>query len=328
MERLRRSINRQFGAVKLILRYLVPGFFIIWLCVGIPNTLLRELSPLFPATRDLLGPPASATEIPWPPAATIGALYGVTGAYCYVVLNLGYRAFRDDITPGAAYWCAVTLAAGPIIAGVIGMFWPPLIGAPHYGAERIFHVSTFFVVGFSPRYGIAIIEGIARAGWKSVHKEAVVERSLPLTTLRGVTQDAAVRLAEEGIASVSGMAAVDPVRLLRNTRYDKGQIIAWVDRAVLIDKLPAQWEALERVGVGTASCLAGLEDEDATRDGLAALAGVEALIVADAARQLARDPRVMTLMLLSDLEMDGDTDLDEDSPLSVGSTKVPADANE
>lgn len=311
IERLRRSVNRQFGAVKLILRYLVPGFFIAWFCIGIPNTLLRELSPLFDATRGLLPNPTSATEIPWNPAASAAALYGVAGAYCYVVLNLGYRAFRDDITPGAAYWCAVTLAAGPVIAGVMGMFWSPLIGPANYDFERIFHVSTFFIVGFSPRYGISIIETAARAGWKSVHaRETKSERSLPLTTLRGVTPDTAARLAEEG--SVSGMAGVDPVRLLRNTRYDKEQIVAWVDRALLIDKLPAQWEALERVGIGTASSLAALLHDAPTRDGLAELAELDVLIIANAANQLAGDPKVKTLILLGDLELYGDIELDDD----------------
>jgi hypothetical protein len=314
-ERLRRSVIRQFGAVTLILRYLVPGFFIMWFCIGVPNTLLRELAPLYPATRGLLGDVASATEIPWSPAASIAGLFGVAGAYCYVVLNLGYRAFRDDITPGAAYWCAVTLAAGPIIAGVIGMFWPPLASAGKYDTERMLHVSTFFIVGFSPRYGIAIIEAAARAGWKSVHAaETANVHSLPVTALRGVTRDTAARLAEEGITSVSAMAAADPVRLLRNTRYDKSQIVGWVDRALLIDTLPVQWEALEGVGISTASSVTALKDDTPTRDGLARLAKVEPLIIANAAVRLAGDPRFKLLSLLSQAEIDGDMDVDDEEP--------------
>ncbi len=310
---LRRAVDRQFGAVKLILRYVLPGFFIIWFCVGVPNTLLRELAPLFPATQCLREQVTSATEIPWPPAASLAALFGVAGAYCYVVLNLGYRAFRDDITPGAAYWCAVTLAAGPIIAGVIGMFWPPLLTTGTYDAARVLHVSTFFIVGFSPRYGIAILENAVRAAWKSVHPEETQSaHPLPVTALRGITRDTAARLAEEGISSASAMASADPVRLLRNTRYDKGQIVSWIDRALLIDALPAQWQALEGVGITTAGDLASLKEDSAMRNGLAVLAKVEPLILENAAGRLAVDPRYHLLSLLARAEIDGDLDLDDE----------------
>jgi len=321
LAQIKRSVSRDFGAITLIVRYGIPAFFIAWTGLGMSNALLRELS---------------SHQERWPLSTVIAAAYGLAGSYTYVVLYLGYRSFRYDITPGAAMWCAVTLAAGPLIAGVFGMFWPPVRMLQSTSESQMFRVATLFFVGFAPRYGIGVIEEIARSGWKSLHRdETVSARSLPITQLGGVTPNIAERLAEEGLTSVEGMAGADPVRLLRSTRYDKSVIVDWIDTAMLMQTLPKDWEKLQSAGITKATDLAALAPTrlqplpPATSGApapvpapdvlpisadtlvkLAAVASVHAVVLETKAEMLAIDPNVRLLKLVRQLRFESETDSD------------------
>lgn len=327
LAQIRRSVSRDFGALTLIVRYGIPAFFIAWIGLGMTNALFRELK----------------SPEGWPLSTVIAAAYGLAGSYSYVVLYLGYRSFRYDITPGSAMWCAVTLAVGPLIAGVFGMFWPPVKTLLTPNESQIFRVATFFFVGFSPRYGIGVIEEIARSGWKSVHRdETDNSRTLPITQLPGVTPNIAERLAEEGLTSVEGMAGADPVRLLRSTRYDKSLIVDWIDTAMLMQALPKDWEKLQSVGISKATDLAALaptklEQPPAvvsaeqtapakpptqaaepdrlrlsagTLAQLATIASVHPLVVETKAEMFVIDPNVRMLALVRQLRFESETDGD------------------
>jgi hypothetical protein len=74
-------------------------------------------------------------------------------------------------------------------------------------------------------------------------------RSVPLMQLRGVSRDVEQRLAEEGIENVAELAMANPHRLRRNTGYDKRQIVAWIDQALLMTFLPLAWQSLETEGI-------------------------------------------------------------------------------
>ena len=319
---LRRSISRHFGIVTLLLRYGVPAFFIAWFTIGLSNALLRELARSFDSLGCVVDPIHGPTEIPWPLPAMVGAAYGLAGAYCQVLLSLGYRTFRNDVSPGAAMWCAITLAVGPIVAGVFGMFWDSSQSTP--GADetaRHFHIALFFVAGFSPRYAIGLLEGLVKTGWKFTHRPDVHRsRALPVTQLRGVTIDVAERLSEEGITSVTGMALADPVRLLRNTRYDKRQIVGWIDCALLMDAMPRQWEDLEGVGLCNATEIAGLTSEPPNPERIAEFAKlikVEPIVLQVASEALSVHPQVRLLRIMNELEFGtgGDEDFDGDAPI-------------
>jgi len=314
LAQVRRSVSRDFGAISLIVRYGMPAFFISWIGLGMTNALLRELHP----------PPGHAPD-GWPVSAAIAAGYGLAGSYAFVVMYLGYRSFRYDITPGAAMWCAVTLAVGPLIAGVLGMFWPPIHTLQTTNGSQMFRVATLFMAGFSPRYGIAIIEEIARSGWKNVHRaETESRRTQAITQLPGITPNIAERLAEEGLTSVEGVAGADPVRLLRSTSYDKSLIVDWVDTAMLMQALPKDWEKLQAVGLSKATELAALAPTqlaqpaapDSPRlpvDRLAVLAEsatVQSTVLETKAEMFAVDPNVRMLKLVRQLRFESETDGD------------------
>ncbi len=68
------------------------------------------------------GSPATPPELS---PLTVAGRLGLTGAYVAVVLALGRRGYRRDITSGAAMWSAATLALGPILAIVVGLVLHP-----------------------------------------------------------------------------------------------------------------------------------------------------------------------------------------------------------
>jgi hypothetical protein len=186
------------------------------------------------------------------------AQLGLAGAYVYVLVYLGRRNFTHDVTSGGAMWCAVVLAIGPILAVAIAY----LLHAPggQAPAPEAFGVSLiYFMAGFSPRFIISYLDRVAKKAWGAAGGAAISSsRTLPTTQVAGVTPEIAERLEEEGIASVHGLATADPLRLIRNTHYDRREIVSWIAEAMLIDVFPEHWKDFEREGVTDAIDLVSL----------------------------------------------------------------------
>ena len=260
------------------------------------------------------------------PQMLIGAAYGLIGAYLFVVLQLGYRSLQQDITPGAAAWCAATLAVGPLVAGVIAVGAPPIWPSkPNVDVGR---VALYVMAGFSPRYAVGVIESLAKRLMPGISTTSIAARVVPVNQVRGISDEIAVRLAEEGITSVTAMAYSNPIRLLRNTRFDKRQILAWIDCALLMDSLPEHWAALERVGITNATSLRwyALSRDARSENGvnrlaeLATVAGVDRNGVLSAGERLAHDPQVLTVLVLDEYEeSDGDAPEDHGTPSAEAS---------
>lgn len=182
------------------------------------------------------------------PVANVGpAKLGAAGAYVYVLLYLGQRNFRHDVTSGGAMWCAVMLAVGPVLACAISHFANG--GLPPSGNESTSVEVLYFAAGLAPRHVAAFLEETVRRVWVSPSSTTTATpRTIPITQVRGVTTGIAERLAEEGIDDLYGLASADPLRLIRNTNFDKRQIISWIDEAILVSVLPDHWQALEKEG--------------------------------------------------------------------------------
>lgn len=180
-------------------------------------------------------------------------LLGAIGAYVYVLLQLGQRNFRRDITSGICIWCAATLALGPILAAVVSFLWKKAGGTDvnNWGTA-----SVYFLAGLSPRYVSSVIDEAARRLLLSPSGAASSQRTLPLTHVRGITPDIADRLSEEGIYDIYGLASANANRLLRTTSFDPRQILSWIDEAILIATLPKIRDELEAAGITGAIDLA------------------------------------------------------------------------
>lgn len=190
-------------------------------------------------------------------ALTDGSLwpfeYGLFGAYVFVFMELGKRGVRNDITPVAVLWCLTTLVLGPALAALL-----PSVFAGQQDAtwgER----AVWIFAGYSPRVVFRALErGVRRTLFE---EEPIVreERRIPLERVSGIGMEEAERLAEEGIKDVHGLACVDPIRLMRDTRFDKWRILAWVDQALLISWVQeGVWRELLKRGYQGASDVSAL----------------------------------------------------------------------
>jgi hypothetical protein len=188
-----------------------------------------------------------------------GVRLGAAGAYVYVLLELGRRTFRHDVTGAAAMWCWVTLVLGPVLAATVAFLWlgPKTDTAPLWWGTGV----ILFFTGFAPRRVIAAIEQAAVQLLKIDTPVVLQNRMIPLSQIRGISPQIEERLGEEGITDVHSLAASEPVRLVRNTSFDMRQILSWVDEANLIITLPRSWNALEEEGITGAIDLAWYYDK-------------------------------------------------------------------
>lgn len=294
------TTGRYFSLEALALRYLVPAIFTAALSFGLANALSD----------------ASSSGID-SEAIRIGARYGLVGSYTFVLLNLGQRAFRNDITVGSAIWCPVTLAAGTVLAGTLAHLQPAV--AESASAEHPSFVASalFFVAGFSPRLAVDLIQSIAQKFYlPQSNPQGLPARILPINQVLGVTPGIQDRLAEEGIEDATALAMADPLRLLRNTNFDKRQILNWIDRALLMNALPDDWLALEKAGITGAIDLAWYtaSDEPATDrppdtapanvelTRLAELTKIDVSILQQVSERLAQDAQVRLVWALYQLQ--------------------------
>lgn len=237
--------HKYFSAGTLAIRYGVPA-------VAIAIIGLAAFFALFTSSDFALHDSASKR------AAELGA----AGAYTYVLLYLAQRNFRHDITSGGALWCAVVMAVGPLLACALAQFVNAQLET---GSMKLSGEAVYFAAGMAPRHVTSfLVEAIKRL-WVSPSTPALpAPRTIPVTQVRGISTEIADRLSEEGITDLYGLATADPMRLIRNTSFDKRQIITWIDEAILIATLPDKWQAVENTGITGAIDFAWtLNDEQA-----------------------------------------------------------------
>lgn len=183
--------------------------------------------------------------------AARGLRWGVAGAFVYVLTEFGARFFRSDLTVGAAVWGVITLIVGPALAVVFAIAWKMEAGQSPWQSGMV-----LFFAGLAPRRAVSIVESVALQLLKSPTDANVPSKFIPLTSLRGLSSDIAVRLREENVQDVSTLAYADPVRLVLSLPYDLRQIVDWMDQAQLAASCPQQFEALRDAGVTGAIDLA------------------------------------------------------------------------
>lgn len=280
----RRNSDRYFSPSTLAIRYGIPA-------VAIALIGLVVFYLLFIHYGETPDPNLRAAKL------------GIAGAYVYILLYLGQRNFRQDVTSGGAMWCAVLLAIGPVLAWAISHFshgdFSAGAAAQPATSEDVSSELIYFAAGLAPRHVAALVNETIRRVWVSPSNVAMaMPRTIPITQVRGITTDIAERLSEEGILDVHGLANADPLRLIRNTNFDKRQIIAWIDEAILMSVVPDHWQALEKAGFTGAIDVAwlqrqGIEPNDledlaqrAKFDSAAILRGVIARLSSDAQLRL------------------------------------------
>lgn len=220
-----------------------PTYFVTNFAVPALLLLLVGFGAISMAVHDSLRTLAPSTN--WDPnLAARGLRWGVTGAFVYVLTEFGSRFFRNDLTVGAAVWGIITLIVGPALAVALAIAWKMDAGPSPWQSGIV-----LFFAGLAPRRVVSIIESVALQLLKSPTDATVPSKSVPLTSLRGLSSDIAVRLREENVQDVSTLAYADPVRLVLSLPYDLRQIVDWMDQAQLAIACPQQFESLRDAGV-------------------------------------------------------------------------------
>jgi hypothetical protein len=270
--RMNEAIETQYAPETLFIRYGLPAALLGIIGIVILNVLVKPgafLSLLTLGVDTLRIDPDNVRRI------LLGLRLGAVGAYVYVLLELGRRTFRHDVTGASAMWCLVTLVLGPVLSGTVALLWrlnAPAPDDPNWWAGGV----VLFFAGFAPRRVIAAIAQAAVQLLKIGGANGVAPtRQIPLSQVRGIGPSIEDRLSEEGIEDVNSLASAEPVRLYRNTSFDLRQILNWIDEAILIVTLPRNWQTLEEEGITGAIDLAWyqryLEPEPETPIGIGTL---------------------------------------------------------
>lgn len=314
--------DRFFGLDTLTLRYGLPALFLV-IVGGAYTSLLCTPEPVCCGLN-------RGTEF------FLAARLGLAGAYVYVILYLGQRAFRHDITSGAAMWSVATIALGPLLAAVTSLVVDPTSalapgsgatgGATHQSEVTVTKAAIYFVAGLAPRYVAAFVqESVRRLMPMGAPDSSPGPRLLPLTQIRGINSDIQGRLSEEGILDGYGLAMADPLQLMRATNFDKRQILAWIDEALLALTLPEGWIKLENVGVtgaidlaatyhsilGQAGAAAASIEASPRLIALAEVAGLKPVLMAQTMEHLAQDMQVQIIWTLYQTPSEADPPRDE-----------------
>ncbi|RKH56121.1 hypothetical protein D7W81_34720 [Corallococcus aberystwythensis] len=292
--------DRYFNTSNIALRYGLPALAII----AIGAVTVHVLNPVSKGALNTVLVQADTGTAVIADTTLVAARLGALGAYVYVLLYLGQRGFRHDITSGAALWCAVTLALGPLMAAALSKIWFSGLGSDSRSTGWSMH-ALYVAVGMSPRYAAQAIARYAHRLGSDATKYVPPERSVPLAMIRGITPQIEERLHEEGIHDVVGMAMADPLRLQRSTNFDKHQILGWIDSALLAQALPEAWEHLEKKGLRGARDLTWyvLSGSAEPVEGLKELAadGLTGLALRNVALRLSQDAQVQRIHLLYQL---------------------------
>lgn len=286
------SSGRHFDERTITLRYGLATLVLFLLGL----MLFETLSPGTRWYRDAWGGRASTLDEGVLAATRLGAM----GAYLAVVLHLGARGVRHDISSSSVLGAAATLVAGPILATVAARTFGGT-STPSGATDAL-----YFLAGFFPRVAILAVEEVgSRLSGKMATRPA--DRTVPLQRVRGMLPPIVDRLGEEGILDVSGLAMADPLKLQRNCNFDKRQILNWIDEALLIHLAPSAWERLVGAEVTGAIDLAWYWDGDAARTarGLKKVAGAADLapeVMADMACRAFEDAQVRLIWVLYQLE--------------------------
>jgi Ca2+/Na+ antiporter len=252
-ERAKDTINSHFSLKTLFARYGLPAV-LLGITGIVVSSILIDPNGYFSLYVNTLKVNQPAAE-----RILLGLRLGAVGAYVYILLELGRRTFRHDVTGASAMWCWVTLVLGPVLAATVAFLWhiEAATGGTGWWGSGI----VLFFTGFAPRRVIAAIEQAASELLKAGPSATVQSRVIPLSQIRGIDAQIEQRLDEEGVYDVNTLAAAEPVRLVRNTPFDMRQILTWIDEAILVVTLPRSWQALEEEGITGAIDLAWYYDK-------------------------------------------------------------------
>lgn len=262
------EIERAQSGVKYQLsEYVVPltYIFVILLALySMTNPFIIQLGTwkgLLEETVDIFGSPAAG--LPIARDILVGHLmfWCWLGAYVYSVDRIVRHYLAKDLTPNVYVAVAkrftVAFVVGTLIGIALGIENQHLLRLSFDANLTAVYVVGFFI-GMFPEDGLRWIRAAARRALRQPGKDY---EDSSLSSIKGIGVWQEGRLDQEGIVNVQNLASANLLTIVANTPFDVGQLVDWVDQAILVvNTSPEQLDALWKVGVHYGSVLVSVAE--------------------------------------------------------------------
>ncbi len=188
------------------------------------------------------------------------------GTYFFTLQFILRSFIRGDLRPKSYSTIAVRVVAGVTVAYLVGI----LTGSANDHTALL--VAAFFA-GYVPDTVLRRIANMAKLvplpGLSSAVASEMDGNERDLKLISGMDIYAKTKLISEGITNVETLAHTDPIDLLVRTRFPAGELIEWIDQALLLLHVPATAvKPLADQGIRTATSLFTLCEQCDPRGGL------------------------------------------------------------
>lgn len=186
------------------------------------------------------------------PTATLAGM-AFLGTYFFTLQFILRSFIRGDLRPKSYSTIAVRVVAGVTVAYLVGIVAPA-------ATDNGWLLVTAFFAGYVPDTVLRRIANLVRvpplAGLAAAVTSDMDGNERDLKLISGMDIYAKTKLFSEGITNVESLAHTDPIDLMVRTRFPAGELIEWVDQALLLLHVPAATVApLAMRGIRTATSL-------------------------------------------------------------------------
>lgn len=175
------------------------------------------------------------------------------GAYIHSVDVTVRHYLAHDLTPNVYVNTAKRFTVAFVVGTLVGL----AVASSYRAAQLSFDGSLMgvyvvcFFIGMFPDTGIKWIKNFAE---RVLQQKGENFDQKPLSMIEGIGLWQQGRLDQEDIINVQNLASTDLLGLVVNTPFDVGQLVDWVDQAILlINACSDQLEAFKKTGIRYAS---------------------------------------------------------------------------
>lgn len=204
------------------------------------------------------------------------AFWGFGGAFLYSFTMIWRRYMAMDVTPNTYTYAGIRFLTSMFIGCTVGA----LLGAARAAGGRAVSEQAMvplcamvFFIGMFPDFGIAYLRELAK---RRLGGAVVGQDEVSLLCISGLDLWHESRFRQDGINNAHNLANTDLPRLVRSFPFPVGQLVAWVDEAILLTHVgEARMAQLKGAGVVTASAVLRALGRPRRLAQLAAASGVD-----------------------------------------------------
>jgi hypothetical protein len=247
------------GVEYSLVQYLLPLAYIILIFTALYSMTspyiigLGAWKGLLEDIVNVFGQPPSGLVVPKDVLVGRFMFWCWLGAYIHSVDVTVRHYLAHDLTPNVYVNTAKRFTVAFVVGTLVGL----AVGSSYRAAQLSFDGSLIgvyvvcFFIGMFPDTGIKWIKNFAE---RALQQKGEDSDQKPLSLIEGISLWQQGRLDQEDIINVQNLASTDLLGLVVNTPFDVGQLVDWVDQAILlIYACSDQLEAFRKTGIRYAS---------------------------------------------------------------------------